>query len=61
MDHFSQCITENTLAYTPGEEGLQDMKIIEAIYRSAREGEMIALDKIDKNDAFRGNPPKEEA
>jgi predicted dehydrogenase len=61
MDHFSQCITENTLPYTPGEEGLQDMKIIEAIYRSAREGKLITLDKIDKNDAFRGNPPKEEA
>jgi glucose-fructose oxidoreductase len=27
----------------PGEEGLRDMRIIEAIYRSAREGRTVAL------------------
>ncbi len=60
MDHFAECIKSNQTPYTPGEEGLQDMKIMEAIYQSAREGKRIDLDKIDKIDAFRGTMPKTE-
>jgi predicted dehydrogenase len=60
LDHLSQCIMSNTTPYTLGEEGLQDQKIIEAIYRSAKEGKLIALEKITKSDAFRGEAPKEE-
>ena len=33
----------NTEPLTPGEEGLKDMKIIEAIYESARTGKPIKL------------------
>ena len=61
MDHFADCITNNQTPFTPGEEGLQDQKIMEAIYQSAREGKVINLEKIDKMDAFRGTAPKSEA
>lgn len=38
IDHFSRCIQENLKPHTPGEEGLQDQILMEAIYRSARTG-----------------------
>ncbi len=59
IDHFSECVIENKTPYTPGEEGLQDQKIMEAIYESARTGKPVQLERIDKLDAFRGTPPKE--
>ena len=58
IDHMSQCIMADQQPYTPGEEGLQDHKIMEAIYRSAKEHKLITLDKITKLDSFRGTPPK---
>jgi predicted dehydrogenase len=61
LDHFSQCILENKTPYTPGEEGLQDQKIIEAIYESAKLGTPVKLQTITTIDTFRGTPPKEEA
>ncbi|WP_288426300.1 Gfo/Idh/MocA family oxidoreductase [uncultured Spirosoma sp.] len=60
MDHFSDCVTTNKVPFTPGEEGLQDQKIMEAIYQSAREGRPVKLARIDRKDAFRGTPPAEE-
>lgn len=61
MDHFSQCILEDKQPFTPGEEGLQDQRIMEAIYESARTGKPVQLTRYDKPDTFRGTPPKEEA
>jgi len=43
MDDFAQCILENRPTRVPGEEGLRDMKIITAIYESARTGKVVAL------------------
>jgi glucose-fructose oxidoreductase len=43
LDHFAQCIIDGTDPIVPGEEGLADMRVIEAIYRSAREGRRISL------------------
>jgi predicted dehydrogenase len=43
MDHFSDCILKNKRPFTPGEEGLQDHIIMEAIYRSAREGKPVKI------------------
>ena len=34
MDDFTQCIMNKTLTRVPGEMGMQDMKIVDAIYRS---------------------------
>ena len=43
MDDFAQCILENRPTRVPGEEGLRDMKIITAIYESARTGKPVEL------------------
>jgi predicted dehydrogenase len=43
MDHFSECVMENKRPFTPGEEGLQDHIIMEAIYQSAREGKPVKI------------------
>ena len=58
LDHFSECIMDNKTPYTPGEEGLQDQKIMEAIYQSAREGKPVKLPTITQKDAFRGTNPQ---
>ena len=34
MDHFSECVLEEKQPWTPGEEGLADLKVIEAINRA---------------------------
>jgi predicted dehydrogenase len=43
MDHFAECILQNKDVHTPGEEGLQDQRIMEAIYTSARTGRTVKL------------------
>lgn len=43
MDHFADCISNNKPVLTPGEEGLQDLKIITAAYQSARENKPIQI------------------
>lgn len=43
IDHLSQCIITDSQPIVAGEEGLKDMQIIEAIYRSARERRTVAL------------------
>ena len=57
LDHLATCIRGNKQPYTAGEEGLQDMRIIEAIFRSAREGKRIELPRVAALDAFRGTSP----
>lgn len=48
MDHFSECVAEKKPNRTPGEEGLQDMIIVEAIHRSAEEGKPVKIDPAVK-------------
>ena len=43
LDHLAQCVIQNREPIVPGEEGLRDIRIIEAVYRSAREHKRIAL------------------
>ena len=43
MDHFAACIEHNLKPHTPGEEGLQDQRITDAIYESARTGRTVKL------------------
>ena len=43
LDHLVDCIAKGTEPIVSGEEGLRDMRIVEAIYRSAREGKRITL------------------
>ena len=60
LDHMAECVKENKTPYTPGEEGLQDHRIMAAIYQSAREGRVVKLPGVatpGKLDTFRGTPP----
>jgi len=43
LDHLSQCVLTNRAPVVAGEEGLRDLRIMEAIYRSMREGRAIRL------------------
>jgi predicted dehydrogenase len=43
VDHFAQCIKQNKEVHTPGEEGLQDHRIMDAIYESARTHRPVTL------------------
>ena len=56
IDHFADCILHGKQPRTPGEEGLQDMVLMEAIYRSAREGMPVSFPAMSGLDAFRGDP-----
>jgi predicted dehydrogenase len=61
MDHMAECVRQNKTPYTPGEEGLQDQRIMEAIYQSAKENKPVKITTGQgKMDAFRGTPPTEE-
>lgn len=46
MDHMALCALNGLQPHTPGEEGLQDQRVIEAIYRSAREGRAVKIESI---------------
>lgn len=43
MDHMAECVIRDQQPHTPGEEGLQDMRIIEAIYESAQTNRPVKL------------------
>jgi glucose-fructose oxidoreductase len=43
LDHLVECIASGHEPIVSGEEGLRDLRIIEAIYRSAHEGRRIQL------------------
>lgn len=43
LDHMAQCIVQNREPIVAGEEGLRDIRIIEAIYQSAREHRRVTL------------------
>ena len=57
IDHFAECVRANRTPRTPGEEGLQDQRIMEAIYESARTRRPVALASAGGRDAFRGAEP----
>ena len=46
MDHMAECILRNKIPKTPGEEGLKDQFVMEAIYRSAKQKKVIYLKEI---------------
>ena len=43
LDHMAGCIAQNLNPHTPGEEGLQDHRIMEAIYQSAQSGQPVKI------------------
>jgi predicted dehydrogenase len=56
IDHMADCVLTGRRPYTPGEEGVQDHKLMEAIYESARSGKPVSLPPTAGLDAFRGPP-----
>ncbi|GHC14939.1 hypothetical protein GCM10010082_01570 [Kushneria pakistanensis] len=44
MDHMSLCVRDDGTPKTPGEEGLQDIRIITAIYEAAWTGKSVTID-----------------
>lgn len=54
LDHMAECVRQNKTPYTPGEEGLQDIRVMAAIYASARTGKLVTLPRIATLDTFRG-------
>jgi predicted dehydrogenase len=60
IDHMATCVLEDRRPHTPGEEGLQDHKLMEAIYKAAETGMPVRLDPAEQLDAFRGPPPGDE-
>jgi len=43
LDHMAQCVLTGREPIVPGEEGLRDLRIVEAIYQSARERRRVVL------------------
>ncbi|TDU81308.1 putative dehydrogenase [Prosthecobacter fusiformis] len=43
MDHFSKSILNDEKCHTPGEMGLADMRILEALYKSIESGAPVAI------------------
>lgn len=43
LDHMAQCVLTDSDPIVPGEEGLRDLRAMEAIYRAAREGRTVTL------------------
>jgi predicted dehydrogenase len=59
MDHFAECIRANKEPHTPGEEGLQDQRLMEAIYQAASGGSPVKLPLVAGLDTTRGPAPQE--
>ncbi len=47
--YFSDCILKNRQPEPSGEEGLQDVRIVEALYRSARTGRAVRIPPFRKS------------
>lgn len=54
MDAFAEAIRHDRDPLTPGEEGLQDMKVMEAIYRAAAGGTPVKMPMVQGLDTTRG-------
>jgi predicted dehydrogenase len=46
--YFSECIQNDRKPEPSGEEGLQDVRIVEALYKSARTGKVVAIPPFTK-------------
>lgn len=56
LDHMAACIRTDRKPRTPGEEGVQDHKLMEAIYRSAETGAAVTVEPVAGLDLTRGPP-----
>ena len=61
MDAYAEAIRADRVPLTPGEEGLQDMRVIEAIYQAAASGGVVRMTPSTRLDATRGPAPAEDS
>jgi predicted dehydrogenase len=59
MDAFALSLHNDATPLTPGEEGLQDLRVLEAIYQSAAGGSPVKLAAQGGHDVTRGVWPKQ--
>lgn len=57
IDHMARCVRERRRPHTPGEEGLRDQLIMEAIYRAAETGRPEPVPPLPEGAAPRGPAP----
>jgi glucose-fructose oxidoreductase len=57
LDYFSDCILHDRAPEPSGVEGLQDVRMVEAIYRSGRDGRPVTLPRLARVDASSVEPP----
>ena len=55
MDHMADCVLHNKAPHTGGREGLQDHRLMEAIYESVRTKQPVNLAEVSKLDSTRNN------
>jgi glucose-fructose oxidoreductase len=51
LSYFSNCILQDRAPEPSGIEGLQDVRLVEAIYRSARDGRPVTLPRLARPEA----------
>ncbi len=54
ISYFSNCILQDRAPEPSGIEGLQDVRLVEAIYRSARDGRPVTLPRLARPEAMPG-------
>ncbi len=62
LEHFAECILEDRAPGPDGYEGLADLRVLDAIARSAREGRIVRVDAVEPErrptiDQERAKPP----
>ena len=58
MDAFAEAIRADRQPHTPGEEGLQDQRVMAAIYEAAAGGHVVTMPAVSGLDTTRGPLPK---
>jgi len=61
LSYFSSCILQDRPPEPSGIEGLQDIRLVEAIYRSARDGRPVTLPRLARPDAVPAAEPERKA
>jgi predicted dehydrogenase len=58
ISYFSTCIAQDRMPEPSGIEGLQDVRLVEAIYRSARDGRPVTLPRLARPESVTTEEPQ---
>jgi glucose-fructose oxidoreductase len=58
LSYFSNCILQDRPPEPSGIDGLQDVRLVEAIYRSARDGRPVTLPRLARPEAMPATTPE---